>query len=62
MLNEELAPRGIHVAHTAIAGRIAPGGDHEPEDIAEVLWSHHANRGDFQTVVEQRLSARPRGG
>jgi NADP-dependent 3-hydroxy acid dehydrogenase YdfG len=52
MLHEEVAPRGVHVAHTAIPGRIAPGEDHEPEDIAEILWSHHANRGDFQTVVE----------
>ena len=52
MLNEEVAPRGVHVAHTAIPGRIAPGDDHEPADIAEILWSHHANRGDFQTVVE----------
>ncbi len=51
MLNEELAPRGIHVAHTAIAGRIAAGGDHEPADIAEVLWSHHADRGAFQTAI-----------
>ncbi|MDA0159395.1 SDR family NAD(P)-dependent oxidoreductase [Solirubrobacter ginsenosidimutans] len=51
MLNEELAPRGIHVAHTAIAGRIAAGGDHEPADIAEVLWSHHVDRGAFQTAI-----------
>jgi short-subunit dehydrogenase len=52
MLHEEVAPRGVHVAHTAIPGRIAPGEDHEPEDIAEILWSHHANRGGFQTVVD----------
>ena len=30
MLHDELADQGIHVAHTAIAGRIAPGADHEP--------------------------------
>src|SRR5215213_4197822 len=41
MLHDELADAGVHVAHTAIAGRIAPGGDHEPADIAEVLWRHH---------------------
>jgi len=51
MLHEELAPRGIHVAHTAIAGWIAPGKDHEPDDVAEVIWSHHANRGPFQTLI-----------
>jgi NADP-dependent 3-hydroxy acid dehydrogenase YdfG len=51
MLNEELAPRGIHVAHTAIAGRIAPGEAHEPADVADVLWSHHVDRGEFQTAI-----------
>jgi NADP-dependent 3-hydroxy acid dehydrogenase YdfG len=51
MLHEELADKGIHVAHTAIAGRIAPGADHEPTDIADVLWSHHAERGEFQTPI-----------
>lgn len=51
MLHDELAERGIHVAHTAIAGRIAPGEDHEPADIAEALWRHHAERGDFQLRI-----------
>jgi NADP-dependent 3-hydroxy acid dehydrogenase YdfG len=51
MLHDELAPRGVHVAHTAIAGRIAPGADHEPEEIAEVLWSHHTQRAVFQTRI-----------
>jgi hypothetical protein len=31
-----------------IAGTIAPGGDHEPDDVAEALWRHHADRGEFQ--------------
>lgn len=48
MLHEELADRGIHVGHTAIAGRIAPGGDHEPDEVAGVLWRHHTERGEFQ--------------
>ena len=51
MLHDELADRGVHVAHTAIAGRIAPGGDHEPADVAEILWSHHADRDGFQTRI-----------
>ncbi len=51
MLHEELADKGVHVAHTAIAGRIAPGEAHEPDDVAEVLWSHHAQRGEFQTLI-----------
>ena len=48
MLHEELADRGVHVGHTAIAGRIAPGEDHEPDDVAEILWRHHIERSDFQ--------------
>jgi hypothetical protein len=49
MLHDELADQGIHVAHTAIGGRIEPGGDHEPDDVAEVLWRHHTARDGFQT-------------
>ena len=48
MLHDELADDGVHVAHTVIGGRIAPGEDHEPGDVAEVLWRHHSERGDFQ--------------
>lgn len=51
MLHDELADQGIHVAHTAIAGNIAPGGDNEPEAIADLLWSLHADPGPFQTRV-----------
>jgi NADP-dependent 3-hydroxy acid dehydrogenase YdfG len=51
MLHDELAGRGIHVAHTAIGGRIAPGEAHEPTDIADLLWRHHTERGPFQTRV-----------
>jgi NADP-dependent 3-hydroxy acid dehydrogenase YdfG len=49
MLHDALREDGIHVAHTAIAGRIAPGADNEPEDVAEVLWTHHVDRRVFQT-------------
>jgi NADP-dependent 3-hydroxy acid dehydrogenase YdfG len=51
MLNEELADKGVHVGHTAIAGRIGPGEDHEPDDVAEVLWKHHIDKGDFQVLI-----------
>jgi NADP-dependent 3-hydroxy acid dehydrogenase YdfG len=51
MLNEELADKGVHVGHTAIAGRIAPGEDHEPDDVAEVLWKHHTDKRDFQVLI-----------
>jgi NADP-dependent 3-hydroxy acid dehydrogenase YdfG len=48
MLHDELADHGVHVAHTAIGGSIAPGGDHDPGDVAEVLWRHHTDRDGFQ--------------
>jgi short-subunit dehydrogenase len=51
MLYDEVSERGVHVAHTAIGGSIAPGTDNEPDDIAELLWRHHAERGEFQTRV-----------
>src|SRR3954447_24114811 len=51
MLHDEGRGRGVHVAHPAIGGRIAPGGDHEPADVAEVLWQQHTNPGEFQTRI-----------
>jgi NADP-dependent 3-hydroxy acid dehydrogenase YdfG len=48
MLHDELRDRRIHVGHTAVGGSIAPGGDHEPDDVADVLWRHHTDRADFQ--------------
>jgi NADP-dependent 3-hydroxy acid dehydrogenase YdfG len=51
MLHAALRDRGVHVGHTAIAGRIAPGEDHEPDDVAEILWKHHTDKGDFQVLI-----------
>ena len=51
MLHEEVKDRGVHVAHTAIGGRIAPGEDHEPDDVADALWRQHTDRSDFQTRI-----------
>jgi NADP-dependent 3-hydroxy acid dehydrogenase YdfG len=51
MLNEELADQGVFVGHTAITGRIAPGEEHEPDDVAEALWRRHTERGDFQLRI-----------
>jgi NADP-dependent 3-hydroxy acid dehydrogenase YdfG len=48
MLHDELARHGVHVAHTAIGGAIGPGLDHEPDDVADVLWRHHTERAGFQ--------------
>jgi hypothetical protein len=49
MLHDAVRDEGVHVAHIAVAGRIAPGADNEPDDIAEVLWTHHIDRRVFQT-------------
>src|SRR4051812_42083509 len=49
MLHQAVAGENIHVAHTAVSGRIAPGEQFEPEEIAELLWRHHNERGEFQT-------------
>ena len=49
MLHEVLADENIHVAHTAVNGRIAPGEEFEPDEIADLLWRHHTERGEFQT-------------
>jgi NADP-dependent 3-hydroxy acid dehydrogenase YdfG len=51
MLHEELADRGVHVGHTAIAGRIAEGADHEPSEVADLLWRHHTERSEFQVKL-----------
>lgn len=32
-----------------ITADFAPGGDHEPSDVADVLWRHHVERSGFQT-------------
>ena len=49
MLHDTLRAEGIHVAHTAIAGRVGSEFDHDPDDVAEVLWTHHVDRRVFQT-------------
>jgi NADP-dependent 3-hydroxy acid dehydrogenase YdfG len=51
MLHDAVGDEGIHVGHTAIGGKIAPGADHEPEDIAELLWRRHVERDTFQVRV-----------
>src|SRR3954451_130175 len=51
MLHDEVAEKGVHVAHTAIGGRIAPGSDHEPADIADALWRQHTDRSVLQTRI-----------
>jgi short-subunit dehydrogenase len=51
MLNESLAPDGIHAQHSVIVGPIGDGG-HDPADIAEAMWSGHRERAESMTVIE----------
>ncbi len=51
MLHDVLAPEGIHVAHTVIAGAVGPGKQHEPAVVAEHLWRRHVARDQATSVI-----------
>lgn len=52
LLHESLAGWGIHVAHTAIVGGLGRNLQHNPDDVAELLWRQHVERRGFQHVVD----------
>lgn len=37
-LNEELAPKGVHIGTVTVAGAIQPGTPFVPERITEAFW------------------------
>ena len=52
MLHDALVPKGIHVAQVIIPDMIGGGDpDHEPDAIAERIWSAHSTRSGFQTII-----------
>lgn len=52
MLHDALADEGIHVAQLIIPRGIGGGEpDHEPDALAERIWSLHRDRGAFRTVI-----------
>ncbi|MEU4454520.1 SDR family NAD(P)-dependent oxidoreductase [Nocardioides sp. NPDC023903] len=52
MLHEALAPEGIHVAQLIIPHGIGGGEpDHEPDALADRIWSLHRDRGAFRSFV-----------
>jgi NADP-dependent 3-hydroxy acid dehydrogenase YdfG len=52
MLHEALTPEGIHVAQLIIPHGIGGGEpDHEPDALADRIWSLHRDRGAFRTFV-----------
>ncbi len=52
MLHDALAGEGIHVAQLIIPHGIGGGEpDHEPDALADRIWSLHTERGAFRTFV-----------
>lgn len=52
MLHDALAPEGIHVAQLIIPRGIGGGEpDHEPEALADRIWSLHEERGAFRAFA-----------
>lgn len=57
MLHDALAPEGIHVAQLIIPLGIGGGQpDHEPDALADQIWSLHCDRGAFRTFVGEGQS------
>jgi hypothetical protein len=46
----------IDITPTPRSAAASPGADHEPDDIAELLWRHHAEPSGFQNQARHRLS------
>jgi NAD(P)-dependent dehydrogenase (short-subunit alcohol dehydrogenase family) len=44
VLHEHLGPQGVHVATVTVGGYVEPGGDYDPDDIAEHYWRLHLQR------------------
>jgi NADP-dependent 3-hydroxy acid dehydrogenase YdfG len=54
MLHEALVPEDIHVAQLIIPFGIGGGEpSHEPEALADQIWSLHTERGPYRTFVEE---------
>ena len=51
LLHEELKEEGIHVGQLIIGGAIEPGGEKDPEVLADRLWTMHTERGEFRHQV-----------
>lgn len=53
MLHDALTGSGVHVGQLIIPGAIRPGHPtHDPDVLAEKLWTMHTTRGDFRTYAE----------
>ena len=50
--HEALATDGVHLAHVAVVGAVGPGRAHEPDAVADELWTRHVRRDQGATVLE----------
>ena len=58
MLHDTLAPENIHVGQLIIPAAITPGHPtHDPDILAERVWTMHAGRGDFRVFAEPMAGA-----
>ncbi len=53
LLHEELKQEGIHVGQLVIGGAIEPGGEKDPDVLADRLFAMHTERGDFRFQVAE---------
>jgi NAD(P)-dependent dehydrogenase (short-subunit alcohol dehydrogenase family) len=51
LLAQTLPEHGIRVGRVTIIGAVGPGLTHEPDDIAEHLWRHHASPTEQATIL-----------
>jgi NADP-dependent 3-hydroxy acid dehydrogenase YdfG len=57
MLHDALAPEGVHVGQLIIPRGIGGGElDHEPDALAERIWSLHRDRGAFRALVGEEAA------
>ena len=57
MLHDALADEGIHVAQLIIPRGIGGGEpDHEPDALADRIWSLHSDRGAFRSFVGDKTA------
>jgi NADP-dependent 3-hydroxy acid dehydrogenase YdfG len=57
MMHDALAPEGIHVAQLIIPRGIGGGEpDHEPDALADRIWSLHSDRGAFRSFVGEETA------
>jgi NADP-dependent 3-hydroxy acid dehydrogenase YdfG len=53
MMHDVLTAENIHVGQLIVPGAITPGhATHDPDVLAETLWTMHTDRGDFRVFAD----------